>query len=863
MGVVRSRRTRTRSIAVLTGATLAVGLLGAGPAVADEIPPSPSTRAPEVPTVISTDPGPTRSPDGDNMCGTIRNPDPVSGGVKLSAYFADPDAEDQVLLANFRLRDLTDPAQPVTDFGWKSVPNKRTSQVTAGLLTAEHVYELTVQASDGTNVSGVGTGCRFKIDDRAPTAPVVTSPDFPPLGSGQTSLKYGSQPGRFEFAATDNTQPGGITFVHRINGGAWTTAYGSTADVRGRGGVNTLEVKAGDEAGNWSPVTTYQYELQAAGPGGQRPWTSCESFDGHSVCGPILDRYRELRSMFWDFPAPASGVRTAPDGAGKYIELPDGAAIYWSAQTGAHDIHKTLRAYWESQGGAGGALGYPAQPSYRWAGFTKFEKGGVFWDPADPSVTTRNLNGPIYQAFRGKVPSPTPADAPIGDITALPGGKGQFVDFRTYSIYWTPGGGAVVMSSDAVAAWKANGGIDGVLGFPVAIAHEQADTVDFRNGLLVRGVGGGYVPVVDQIGIEYRQSMSSYGRPLGKQEVRAGYGLVQRFETGILTYTAEMGVLGLTGSEWTAWKAAGGEAVVGLPIGPMNVNYGQRFQNGVLFDAYPADIVLSGPIYQAWRSPAGWGLGTPLAPPRSTPDQVGRFVHFASGSIYWTPKTGAQVVLGDIKTRWAGTGWELGYLGYPVTSSAWTPHGAWGAREYSHFQGGSVYMGPNGAQEIRGAIRDKWAQLGWERTFGFPLTSELTTPDGRGRFNHFQGGSIYWTPWTGAHEVHGAIRDKWAQLGWERGVLGYPLTDELVTPDGRGRFVHFERGSIYWSPQTGAREVYGKIRDTWAAQGWELGRLGYPTSGEYTPAPGQRRNNFQHGYIVWDARTGATRIVRY
>ena len=53
--------------------------------------------------------------------------------------------------------------------------------------------------------------------------------------------------------------------------------------------------------------------------------------------------------------------------------------------------------------------------------------------------------------------------------------------------------------------------------------------------------------------------------------------------------------------------------------------------------------------------------------------------------------------------------------------------------------------------------------LGWERSFlGYPLTDETATPDGVGRYNHFQGGSIYWTPATGAHEVHGAIRGQWA-----------------------------------------------------------------------------------------------------
>jgi uncharacterized protein with LGFP repeats len=52
---------------------------------------------------------------------------------------------------------------------------------------------------------------------------------------------------------------------------------------------------------------------------------------------------------------------------------------------------------------------------------------------------------------------------------------------------------------------------------------------------------------------------------------------------------------------------------------------------------------------------------------------------------------------------------------------------------------------------VIGAIRDKWLAFGGDSSFlGQPLTDELTTPDGVGRFNHFQGGSIYWTPSTGA-----------------------------------------------------------------------------------------------------------------
>lgn len=46
-----------------------------------------------------------------------------------------------------------------------------------------------------------------------------------------------------------------------------------------------------------------------------------------------------------------------------------------------------------------------------------------------------------------------------------------------------------------------------------------------------------------------------------------------------------------------------------------------------------------------------------------------------------------------------------------------------------------------------------------------------------GRYNHFEGGSIYWTPRTGPHEVHGAIRDLWASTGWENGFLGYSVSE--------------------------------------------------------------------------------------
>ena len=65
--------------------------------------------------------------------------------------------------------------------------------------------------------------------------------------------------------------------------------------------------------------------------------------------------------------------------------------------------------------------------------------------------------------------------------------------------------------------------------------------------------------------------------------------------------------------------------------------------------------------------------------------------------------------------------------------------------------------------------------------------------------------SIYWSPATGPHEVFGAIRDKWASMGFERSVLGYPLVAEHDQTGG-GRTQRFQGGVITWTGTGGAAE---------------------------------------------------------
>ncbi|MGY1917288.1 LGFP repeat-containing protein, partial [Blastococcus sp. SYSU DS0973] len=177
---------------------------------------------------------------------------------------------------------------------------------------------------------------------------------------------------------------------------------------------------------------------------------------------------------------------------------------------------------------------------------------------------------------------------------------------------------------------------------------------------------------------------------------------------------------------------------------------------------------------------------------------------------------------------------------------------------FQHFEGGSVYWSPaTGARIVSLEIRDRWAAAGWENgALGYP-TTDVTALPGGGRFVHFERGSVYWSPATGARIVSGVVRDRWAASGWENGPLGYPVSDVTRLADG-GMFAHFERGSVYWSSSTGARMLLAPVRDRWAAAGWEAGALGYPVADQVaTPGAAGQVVRFQRGWIYWSAAGGA------
>jgi outer membrane protein assembly factor BamB len=282
------------------------------------------------------------------------------------------------------------------------------------------------------------------------------------------------------------------------------------------------------------------------------------------------------------------------------------------------------------------------------------------------------------------------------------------------------------------------------------------------------------------------------------------------------------------------------------------------------------------------KAPAGvFHTETPVAEGQvlSAGDELVQRVTFTPDSVY--PATGRYLITsndgsGETTVQLNGNTDPIGVhyqelggskdsgLRDPVTAVYDIPGGGKG----QDFTNGSIFWSPQtGARAVRGMVAEHYRAMGGPTgMLGYPITDELPTPDGLGWYNHFSradGASIYFTNGSRAHAIYGSIRTKWAELGWELSPVGYPITDELGTPDGIGRYNHFSRadgGSIYSSPSTGSHVIYGSIRAKWASLGWENSRLRYPTSDEYAVSGG-RRNDFSGGTATFVNSAGSVQVV--
>ncbi|MBF6333106.1 LGFP repeat-containing protein [Nocardia transvalensis] len=101
-----------------------------------------------------------------------------------------------------------------------------------------------------------------------------------------------------------------------------------------------------------------------------------------------------------------------------------------------------------------------------------------------------------------------------------------------------------------------------------------------------------------------------------------------------------------------------------------------------------------------------------------------------------------------------------------------------------------------------------------------------------GAAQDYRGGKIIYSPDTGAKVMYGAILDKYLALGGPDAGLGYPKNDESDAPvAGTARYSEFsaaDGATIQWSPQNGAWLVRGPMRTAWSHLHATDGVLGSP-----------------------------------
>jgi hypothetical protein len=183
---------------------------------------------------------------------------------------------------------------------------------------------------------------------------------------------------------------------------------------------------------------------------------------------------------------------------------------------------------------------------------------------------------------------------------------------------------------------------------------------------------------------------------------------------------------------------------------------------------------------------------------------------YAGGSVWFRRDLGARWLAGPVLAGYLAAGAAGGELGLPTTDVRPARDGVGRRADFEH---GTVVHRPDigPAAALTGPVHAAWVALGAD-DWAYPYSAPVPLVGGWGRCVHFRayraGGStddvsIYWTPATGAHPVHGDIRARWAQLGWEESYLGFPVTAELPWDDPEsarvGRVQHFERGAIAWN----------------------------------------------------------------
>ena len=334
-----------------------------------------------------------------------------------------------------------------------------------------------------------------------------------------------------------------------------------------------------------------------------------------------------------------------------------------------------------------------------------------------------------------------------------------------------------------------------------------------------------------------------------------------------------------------AWESHGG---AGGPLGPRQggvyaagSGFAQNFAGGKMFFT-PATGAhfMQGAILEKYESLGGAADGDLGFP--TIDEGAGRAADSRNSTlsapdhpvIFWTPSTGARVVRGAVNAAWDKLGGSAGVLGVPADDEMFN-----GDVISQKFTGGEISWNrktkafTTEPPELAGQLADldvpsdpASAIAAARRAAGGamgPLGAKDGDqyPIGDGGFGQkYAGGTIFYSPATGANAITGQLLEKYESVGGPEGDLGFPTAGETeggLGPNSRiSTFAAADNPVIFWTPDYGAVIVRGAMNAAWEKLGGAKGALGAPMA-DQTEDGSVISQRFSGGAISWDRDSNA------
>jgi uncharacterized protein with LGFP repeats len=335
-------------------------------------------------------------------------------------------------------------------------------------------------------------------------------------------------------------------------------------------------------------------------------------------------------------------------------------------------------------------------------------------------------------------------------------------------------------ANDAInAAWAASGGDTGPLGpkdggvYPVAEGFGQ----NFARGKIFFTPATGAHTMTGAILEKYQSLGGPADSDLGFPTIDEGAGRApgsrnttfSAADRPVIFWTPDTGARVVRGPINAAWDKLGGSAgPLGVPAEDEAYRgdvVTQKFTGGELsydtksktFTTVPPDLAgqLEGlaipedptSAINAARRAAGGALG-PLGAAEGPPYPIGGDglgQNFAGGKIFYSPKTGANVVTGQVLAKYESVGGPEGDLGLPTSNEV--DGGLASSSRISTFAADDkpvIFLTPDfGAVIVRGAMNAAWEKVGGAKgELGAPMADQ--TENGNVITQRFSGGAVSW-----------------------------------------------------------------------------------------------------------------------